>query len=284
MKSINRNWFLGVAGCLALAAVWTIATVPENALAKGKPPKKDDGGGGFLSLCVTFDDFLGDDESPPNRIQSDGLDLDGNGVFDYCNKVDKVLAITGDGFRLATNSGGKLEGGIRMLFLDFRDPALNIDPVPLPPDFTDVDGDGVPEPFGFASIDMRIGTQYVSDSEGNLVLDPEGNRISAGTRLDPRGMTIGDTARADLNIKFAFLNDTSEQWMVSLGDPPGPDTCPDAAPVRVTRLTIDSWTIEATDVFEAGGDVACLRFVPRNKPSMPSGHFHMPLCLFMEGK
>jgi hypothetical protein len=269
MKRKIRFWLLGVAGCLILAA--GLFALSDGAL--GKPPEgkggdKGGGGGGgggdptFVSLCVTFGDLDGD------RIGSDWFDAEGNAV-PYCDQVDNVKASTGDGFRLDTNGGSqKLEGRnvVRHLFFDFTDQLDGGEPPRWPPD------DDV---FGLASIDMRI---------HNEVILVDGSWVSTGQRLNPLDMEPGETARADLSIKFGFQNDTSEQWMVSFGDPPGSGTCPAAAPVTVIAGddetgdgVPDSWWIGAfATPEEPDGDVACLRKVPRNETPILIGHFVMP--------
>ena len=82
MKSLTRNWFLGVAGCLALAALWTIVAVPETAQAKGKPT--GDGGGGGKTEAQKFSVL-------PQLAGSE--DINGDGVV---NALDHGMLILGE--------------------------------------------------------------------------------------------------------------------------------------------------------------------------------------------
>ena len=109
MNGKIRLWLLRVAGCLILAAAWSILSTPGAALAKGKPPGAGGGGQTNFKVCVTFD-----------NLATDGVwsDDDAPASTPYCNKVDRVLAIVGDGFRLDTTKGA------RSLLLDFGTQAV----------------------------------------------------------------------------------------------------------------------------------------------------------------
>jgi hypothetical protein len=79
MKSLTRNWFLGLAGCLAPAALWTIVAVPGTALAK-----KPEGGGGGKTEAQEFSVL-------PQPAGSE--DINGDGVV---NELDHGMLIRGE--------------------------------------------------------------------------------------------------------------------------------------------------------------------------------------------
>jgi hypothetical protein len=79
MKSLTRNWFLGVAGCLILAA--GIALAEKGGKGGGKPGGND-GGDKPVALhgCITFADRVGD------SVWSDGVGA-------YCDSIDSSIGL-----------------------------------------------------------------------------------------------------------------------------------------------------------------------------------------------
>lgn len=227
MKSMSRNCVLGVAGCLALAAVCTIVTVPENAQAKGKPIKDDGGGGGTggpISLKVIIENG--------NPISADN-DLINLNV--YTDGVDSVQAISDAGFRFDTDGTDKITNNkkqVRYVNFDFSGTGLGPE---FPP--------GV-EP----GVDVRMGDET----------DEDGGHLAMG-RLDLSTMAPNVTRYGRFIFNFGFENSAGkvEKWQLAYGQAPGTDgDGNDYGPV-VTVMSgadgpdadefADSWTIIGTD-------------------------------------
>ena len=105
MNNKSASWSIVLTTALVSVA---IGVLPGIALAK-KGGNGPGGGGGQTSfkVCVTFDNLSTD------GVLSDDVPALPSNSTPYCNKVDRVVAITGDGFRLDTTRGA------RSLLLDF---------------------------------------------------------------------------------------------------------------------------------------------------------------------
>ena len=240
-----------LAGMAALVFGWGAVASFDEAFA-GKGGKGNGGGGGGpgekIELCVTFDDAVGD------RILSDGVDADNDGVVDaYCDgKKTKIFAIIGKTLgkmRFDTDDLMRPGDG-RTVFLDFRDclstlPGDCINPNPPDTRFGDRDAPGDDPLSGYPdAVRFQTGGEYA------LVDD---QWVHQGAPLDFRSLAVGDVAYAALWVSGTILF-----------DPSNPDGIPGSDPVTVTRVTETQWTIEAF-----ADDVAVLSAPYAGAYSMP---------------
>jgi hypothetical protein len=209
MATKNKNqrrkvelYLMAVTSCIVLAGVWAVLVTPETSLAKGKPV--GDGGGGNDSVCIEFDDALGD------GVQSDGLG-------DYCNDKKKLTEALMDGHghvELRTNSGKDPDGG-RSLFVDLGrvieligksvfDPDFNLSiqtTDDLPEDIShsgalvvggiDLRAMEVGGPSDEATLQIRIPLRYPDETKGTL-------RIHYDPGYDRFGCTSLDSTTVDV--------------------------------------------------------------------------------------
>ena len=216
MKSKFRLWFLGTAGCLALAALWMIVAVPGTALAK-KPEGGGGGGGDKVSgkkqeikVVVTFRDHMDD------RVQSDGL-----GPY-FTDRKTKAKVFIGLGGQLRFGTGSS-----RSTMLNFAD-AFDLN-VCLP--FVEGQAGGMTTLGG-------------PPDENGALTSEQLNPGAKGDRWDLTRMTPGQSARIGLIMTFGF---EGILWILQWGDEAGltglvtvvggPDSNNDGFS--------DSWDIEA---------------------------------------
>lgn len=164
MKSLTRNWFLGVAGCLILAAGIALAKKPDN-------PGGGGGGGGDKTVaihgCITFADRDLDVDGVDDSVKSD------NGGS-YCDSIDSTVDLL-EFFRFHVEFAK--DGTGRTLSLDIAD--VMDDPTDLPAN------------ADFWTLAMPVSLDDLRSQAENVPVDRNG-RLAFGKRKDVLVILYGD--------------------------------------------------------------------------------------------
>ena len=257
-------------GCLVLAAVWTILTLPGSALAD--PPPHNHGGGEAgqnIAVCIMFDDAPGD-----GVLSDDGAaycDGDSNG---------RVTAIVSRNFNivLGGNNSHKKRAG-RTFFLDLSVDLTCNGSVKVDvnrPSASGPFGDGICDPCSDTVPDfpnVRFGTPIQDQKFG---FPDNAEFVILGRDLDDvlviaNPPLVGPTFATIGLLIFSVDGETWELHWVPFRNPGGGTFCPESDPVIVTRTTNDTWTFEST-----GGHLACLYRAPKNSDPEYRGQFFVP--------
>ena len=230
MNGKIKLWWLGVAGCLILAAAWCLLSTPGAALAKGKPPGAGGGNGSFdtQGYWVWFS------QDPLGAFEPDGEGPEPNVVpGDVRDEAEPEMFVHGNATCLESWVGGP-----------------GFDPSALVPEFADCFPEPsyralwiTPNPDGSTTVWKRVPGLSLTGKILDYLLTIDVVGITCGA-WDPLGIAPGNSVALDLGAWTLATQNPKHQGKGCFAEG-------DFTDAGGTTITVQRWTEDEQNAHNA---------------------------------